>query len=75
MKTELKDVEDYLLGQGNQVAPIHQEWADELKPGRSMRLLFPESAQKNSSDLRLEIRFETHRGLKHSYTKMVDRIK
>ena len=31
LKTELKDVEDYLLGQGNQVAPIHQEWADELK--------------------------------------------
>ena len=29
LKTELKDVEDYLLGQGNQVAPIHQEWADE----------------------------------------------
>lgn len=24
LKTELKDVEDYLLGQGNQVAPIHQ---------------------------------------------------
>lgn len=31
LKTELKDVEDYVLGQGNQVAPIHQEWADELK--------------------------------------------
>ena len=31
LKTELKDVEDYLLGQGNQVVPIHQEWADKLK--------------------------------------------
>ena len=54
---------------------ISSEWADELKPGRSMRLLFPGDAQKNSRDLRLEIEFETHRGLKHRYTKMVDRIK
>lgn len=31
LKTELKQVEDYLLGKVEQVAPIHQEWADQLK--------------------------------------------
>ncbi len=78
IKFENQDVAPLRKVSINLVSPddvISSEWADELKPGRSMRLLFPESAQKNSSDLRLEIRFETHRGLKHSYTKMVDRIK
>ena len=52
---------------------ISSEWADELKPGRSMRIAFPADAKKIDA-LRLEIRFETHRGLNHSYTKMVNRI-
>lgn len=52
---------------------ISSEWADELKPGRSLRVAFPTDAKKNDA-LRLEIRFETHRGLNHSYTKMVNRI-
>ena len=52
---------------------ISSEWADELKPGRSLRIAFPEEVQKDNT-LRLEIRFETHRGLNHSYTKMVNRI-
>lgn len=52
---------------------ISSEWADELKPGRSLRIAFPADAKKIDA-LRLEIRFETHRGLNHSYTKMVNRI-
>lgn len=54
---------------------ISSEWAGELKPGGLMRLAFPEKARKNSTELRLEISFETHRGLQHRYTRMVDRIK
>ncbi len=54
---------------------ISSEWADELKPGRSLRLSYPEDVRKASADLRVEISFETHRGLKHSYIRMVDRIK
>ena len=38
-----------------------------------MRIAFPADAKKIDA-LRLEIRFETHRGLNHSYTKMVNRI-
>ncbi|THE12405.1 UDP-glucose--hexose-1-phosphate uridylyltransferase [Bacillus timonensis] len=31
LKTELQEVENYLIGETNSVNPIHQEWADELK--------------------------------------------
>ena len=31
LKTELKEVEDYLLGKREEVASIHQAWADKLK--------------------------------------------
>lgn len=31
LKTELHTVQDYLLGKVEKVAPIHQDWADELK--------------------------------------------
>ncbi|KRL65777.1 UDP-glucose--hexose-1-phosphate uridylyltransferase [Companilactobacillus versmoldensis] len=31
LKTELKEVEKYLLGQPNQIAEMHQKWADQLK--------------------------------------------
>ncbi|KXT75409.1 UDP-glucose--hexose-1-phosphate uridylyltransferase [Streptococcus sp. DD12] len=36
LKTELKEVEAYLLGKDSQVAPIHQAWADELKTKNPM---------------------------------------
>ncbi len=31
LKTELQEVEKYLIGEGNSVNPLHQAWADELK--------------------------------------------
>ena len=31
LKTELQEVEKYLIGEADSVNPIHQEWADELK--------------------------------------------
>ena len=52
---------------------VESEWIDELKPGRSLRIACP-AELRNDASLRLEIRFETHRGLKHAYTRMVNRI-
>lgn len=52
---------------------VESEWLDELKPGRSLRIACP-AELRNDASLRLEIRFETHRGLKHAYTRMVNRI-
>jgi len=31
LKNELKEVEEFLLGQREEVAPYHQAWADQLK--------------------------------------------
>ncbi len=50
---------------------IESEWLDELKPGRSLRIACP---AENRDALRVEISFETHRGLKQKYTRMVNRL-
>lgn len=54
---------------------VSSEWAEEIKPGRSIRIDFPEEYQKNPAELRIEMDFETHRGLKHRYIRMASRLK
>ncbi len=51
---------------------VEGEWLNELKPGQSMRIACP---TENLDNLRLEISFETHRGLKQNYTRMMNRVK
>jgi len=47
------------------------EYHAELMPGQSIRIKLPE---KPVAGLRLEIRYETHRGLAHFFSRMVDQI-
>ena len=50
---------------------IASEWLDELKPGRSLRIPCPNGTP---DALRVEIGFETHRGLNQKYTRMLNRV-
>ena len=76
IKFENQDVETLRKVSIQLVSPdnvVESEWIDELKPGRSLRIACP-AELRNDASLRLEIRFETPRGLKHTYTRMVNRI-
>jgi len=68
----LRNVSVLLVSSDNVISTL---WADELKVGRSVRLDYPAAARQNNAELRVEISYETHRGLKHQYTRMANRIK
>ena len=50
------------------------EYGAELDPGKSVSIPLPEKLA-SVPGLRLEIRFETHRGLNHFYSRMIDQLK
>jgi hypothetical protein len=50
------------------------QYVAELAPGQLIRIPLPETLAAEPG-LRLEIRFETHRGLNHFYSRMADQLK
>ena len=50
------------------------EYSAELQPGQAVSIPLPEKTAAVSG-LRLEMRFETHRGLNHFYSRMIDQLK